>query len=87
MSDSSHETPPPIAGPERFTLHHRGHRWSFACDAGDAPAIVRRIEELVADPHAPLDAAGAAAVRNFFLNVSIRPDSPQTRPKSVDLRP
>lgn len=86
-ADPTESAPPAPADPQRFTLHHRGHRWSFAANADDAPIILRRLAELAADACAPLDAASTASVRNFFLLLSTRPNSPQPRPKNVDLRP
>jgi hypothetical protein len=64
--------PPAPAAREPVTLTKGAHRWTFRCDAGDEPALLRRLSELAADPDAPFDWFDAALV-SHQLSKRLRP--------------
>lgn len=63
--------PAPIAR-EPVTLAKGAHRWTFLCDAGDEPALLRRLSELAANPDVPFDWFDAALV-SHQLSKRLRP--------------
>lgn len=58
------ESAPPLSSPHRepVTLVKGGHRWTFACDAGDEPELLRRVTELARGEDVPFDWFDAALV-------------------------
>lgn len=63
---------PAPAAREPVTLTKGTHRWTFQCDTGDEPALLRRLSELAADPDAPFDWFDAALV-SHQLSKRLRP--------------
>jgi len=47
---------------EPVTLVKGGHRWTFACDAGDEAELLRRVTELARGEDVPFDWFDAALV-------------------------
>jgi hypothetical protein len=63
----------PAAGPrEPVTLVKGPHRWTFACEPGDEPELLRRLSELAAAPDAAFDWFDAALVTHQ-LSRRLRP--------------
>lgn len=54
--------PPTAAAREPVTLVKGGHRWSFSCDPGDEPELLRRVTELARGEDVPFDWFDAALV-------------------------
>ncbi len=50
-----------------MSLHLRGHRWSFACDAAGLPEMIERVGAMGRDPTCPLGRFGASLVREQLL--------------------
>ena len=65
---SAQSSPKPVvsavAGRPRdpFTLIKGGHQWSFSCEAGEEPTLLRRLAELASDATVPFDWFDAAMV-------------------------
>ncbi|MFN7022235.1 MAG: hypothetical protein ACK4WH_13035 [Phycisphaerales bacterium] len=51
-----------IPAREPVTLVKGIHRWTFSCDAGDEPELLRRLSELASRQDAPFDWFDAALV-------------------------
>ncbi len=69
---------------EPVTLVKGTHRWTFACDAGDEPALLKRLSEMAADPRVPFDWFDAALV-SHQLSKRLKPglcriDPPKAAP-------
>lgn len=47
---------------EPVTLVKGGHRWTFSCDPGDEPDLLRRVSELARGEDVPFDWFDAALV-------------------------
>jgi hypothetical protein len=82
--------PAPVAR-DPVTLTKGAHRWIFHCDAGDEPALLRRLSELAADPRAPFDWFDAALVSHQLskrlrpglqrIDAASAPGAPSARPR------
>jgi hypothetical protein len=61
---SGHPVPAPVnaAAREPVTLVKGGHKWTFWCDAGDEPELLRRVTELARGEDVPFDWFDAALV-------------------------
>lgn len=71
---------------EPVTLVKGSHRWTFACDAGEESALLKRLSELASDRDAPFDWFDAALV-SHQLSKRLKPgiqridgNKPATRP-------
>jgi hypothetical protein len=68
------------------TLVKGRHRWSFACDAGSEPALLRRLSEMAASDKFPFDFFDAALV-SHQLSRRLKPGLFRIDPDSADSRP
>ena len=71
---------------EPVTLVKGTHRWTFACEAGEESALLKRLSELASDSEAPFDWFDAALV-SHQLSKRLKPglqridgNKPATRP-------
>jgi len=53
---------------EPVTLVKGSHRWTFTCDPGDEPALLRRLAELADGKDVPFDWFDAALVSHQLSN-------------------
>lgn len=61
-----------VALREPVTLVKGAHRWSFCCEPGEEPVLLRRLSELASDPQMPFDWFDAALV-SHQLSKRLRP--------------
>lgn len=66
------EPPPSPTAREPVTLVKGSHRWTFACDAGEEAALLRRLSQLATDRNVPFDWFDAALV-SHQLSKRLRP--------------
>lgn len=52
----------PACARQPVTLVKGLHKWTFACDPGDEPELLRRLSELASGPDTPFDWFDAALV-------------------------
>jgi hypothetical protein len=62
----------------RVTLRHEPHVWVFAFDPEDAPGVLKRLNELARDPHAPFDWCDALLLRRRIARLQSESPLPQS---------
>jgi hypothetical protein len=76
----------PSALPVPVTLVKGRHRWSFSCDAGSEPSLLRRLNELARCEEVPFDFFDAALV-SHQLSRRLKPGLFRIDMDEVDTRP
>lgn len=79
------DAPAPPAFPA-VTLVKGRHRWSFSCDAGSEPSLLRRLNELARCEEVPFDFFDAALV-SHQLSRRLKPGLFRIDMDEVDTRP